>query len=127
MSLISFRSSAVVAAGASLLLLGGCANLDQMLEAEIDTVEFDCDDDRDIRVAFLDGGEEVRLFSGDSSTELRLVDTRDGGEARIYENRDGSVRMLDTGEEIQVNVEGKDDFEDCEPDDPSYRRGGGAF
>ena len=125
MSLSSLRSSAVIA-GASLLLLGGCANLDQMLEGQVDTVEFDCDDDRDIRVAFLDGGEQVRLFSGDDSVDLRLVDTRDGGDVRIYESRDASVQMMDDGEQLEVRVKGKDNFEDCEPDDPRYRRGGGG-
>ena len=126
MSLFSFRSTALV--GASLLLLGGCAEMDEMLQANVETVEFDCDDDRDIRVAFLDGGEEVRLFSGESSAELSLVDSRDGGDVRIYESQDGSVRMADDGEQIQVQVEGKENFEDCEPADRgAYRGGGGAF
>ena len=122
----SFRSQALVA-GAMLVLLGGCATMDEMLDANLETVEFDCDDDRDIRVAFLDGGERVRLYSGDSSTELRLVDTRDGGDIRVYGNEAGTVEMLDNGEQIEVNIEDKDDFEDCTPDDPSYRGGGGAF
>lgn len=126
MSLFRLRSSALLA-GTSLLLLGGCAAMDDVLQANVDAVEFDCDDDRDIRVAFLDGGEEVRLFSGDSEAELRLVDTRDGGDVRIYESRDGSIRMADDGERLEVRVEGKDNFEDCEPEDPAYRGGGGAF
>jgi hypothetical protein len=125
MSLFSFRSTALI--GASLLLLGGCAEMDEMLQANVETVEFDCDDDRDIRVAFLDGGEEVRLFAGESSAELSLVDTRDGGDVRIYESRDGSVRMADDGEQIQVQVEGKENFEDCQSQDRAYRGGGGAF
>ena len=126
MPLHSLPPSAL-ALGASLLLLGGCAEMDRMMQANIETVEFDCDDDRDIRVAFLDGGDEVRLFSGTESVDLRLVDTRDGGDVRIYENRDGSVRMMDDGEQLEVRVEGKENFEDCEPQDRDYRGGGRAF
>jgi hypothetical protein len=114
-------------AGTTLLLIGGCADLDKVLDPEVDTVEFDCDNDRDIRVAFLDDGERVRLFSGDDDVELRLVDRRDDGDVRVYENGSGSVQMLDQGERIEVRVDDKQDFEDCEAHDPDYRRDGGAF
>lgn len=123
MSLPSLRWP-VLCAGAAILLLGGCANLDQVLDSQLDTVEFDCDNDRDIRVAFLDGGDEARVFSGDSSVDLRLVDRRDGGDVRIYENRDGSVRMMDDGDQIDMRVSGKENFEDCEPQ--GRRRGNGG-
>lgn len=124
---MSTKTKSALLATTCALLLTGCANLDEMMQAELDTYEFDCDGDRDIRVAFLDGRDEVRLFSGGESVDLRLVDTRDGGGVRVYEDERRQVRMVDRGDQIDVSVEGKDNFEDCEPEDRGYRGGGGAF
>lgn len=119
--------ASALAAGTALLLLGGCAAVDEVLQGDLETVEFDCDGDRDIRVAFMDDGEEARLFSGEDSVDLRLTDTRDGGDVRVYEDGRGTVRMVDRGERIDVSIADKEDFEDCEPQDRGRRRDSGAF
>lgn len=120
----------IVAATTAALLLGGCAGLqdrvDDVLGGDLETFEFDCDNDRDIRIAFLEDGEEARLFSGSDSVDLRLVEDRDD-DVRIYENDDGTVRMVDQGDRVDVSVDEKENFEACEPEDRDYRGGGGAF
>ncbi|HEX6142924.1 MAG TPA: hypothetical protein VFZ01_09415 [Geminicoccaceae bacterium] len=117
---------------ASLLLLGGCAEMQRGMEDVLQTtgtasVGFECEGDRELDVAFSSDGREARLMSGGESIDLRLVDTREQGDTRIYENRRGTVRMVDEGDEIHVRIEGKDNFTDCEPDDPDYRRSSNTF
>lgn len=121
------RFLVLTGAAAALALLGGCAqmqdNMDDILsDTGLTATSFACDDDRELRLSFANGGEEATLRSGGETVRLALVDTREGGDTRIYENRAGSVRMVDEGDEVHVQVEGKEDFANCQPEDDDDRR-----
>lgn len=132
MSRSTMQRSLLLAGPATLLLLGSCAEMQRGMEDVLQTtgaasVGFECEGDRELDVAFSSDGRDARLVSGGESLDLRLVDTREGGKTRIYENRRGTVRMIDEGDEVHVRIEGKDNFTDCEPDDPDYRRASNTF
>lgn len=112
---------------AALTLLGGCAqmqdNMDEILGSTgLAANTFTCDEDRELQLSFADGGEQATIRSGGESVRLDLVDSREGGDTRVYENRSGSVRMVDEGDEVHVQIEGQENFNNCQPDDDDYRR-----
>ena len=121
---------ALIATTAGGLLLSGCAEMQQGMDEVLGSVgssravAFECDDDRVIRAAFSSDARDVQINSGGESVDLRLVDRRESGDTRVYENRQGTVRLIDEGDEIHVRVQGKDNFENCQPDDPNYRPDG---
>ena len=107
--------------------LGGCAqmqeNVDDILsDTGLASTAFECDDDRNLQLSFADGGEEATIRSRGETVRLDLVDTRENGGTRIYENRSGSVRMIDEGDEVHVRIDGKENFDNCQPEDGDRRR-----
>ena len=112
------RVTFAVAGALGVALLGGCANLEDQIDAVMGdrnasprTVAFDCDDDRDF-VARLSGDrEEVRVDVGDETYELDLTDRDD--DERVYSNDDG-VQLTVSNDDAYLRIPGESDFRDCE-------------
>ena len=99
-------------------LLGGCANLEDQIDAvlgdrgnEPRTIAFECDDDREFVARLSRDREEARVDVGDDTYDLDLTDRDD--DQRVYSNDDG-VRLTLGDDETYLRIPDGSDFQDCE-------------
>ena len=116
--LFSRPFAAAGAAILSLTFLASCAELEKVsgeVFGNVDTVEYDCDDDRSF-IAEYSKEERVAQVLTDEDDEytLRLVDREDG--SNIYrtrgDDRDATLNVEDDRAELEID--GRDDYDDCE-------------
>jgi hypothetical protein len=116
MSRLDPRPLAVAGLLAAPLLLAGCAGdngglLDLgSLTGGDRTVEYRCDDDRELRVSFNSDRDRATVEAGDRTYRLRLED-RDGDRRQYGEDE---VRLTIDGDEARLRIAGGSDYTDCE-------------
>lgn len=116
------RSPSAVVALSCVILLVGCAQLQNVLD-EVGgqgdrTVTYECDDDRDFTARYSADRDEVRVRADDETYDLELAD-RDG-DRRVYTESgledDDEVRLTvrDGGRRARLDIPDEDAFRDCD-------------
>jgi hypothetical protein len=116
------RKAQIIAPVLGLLLVAGCADLQDQVEDVVSdignddndgprTVAYECDDQRDFTARFSGDRDEVRIDVGGRSYDLEHSERDDG--MRIYTNRDDVELRVDE-DQAYVRIPGESDLQDCE-------------
>jgi len=115
MTTLGLRPLPLIAALGAPLALAGCelsgggGDLFNIGGDNDRTVEYRCDDDREMSVAYNSDRDRATVEAGDHSYRLRLED-RDDGQRRYG---DGDVQLTVDGDEARLRIAGGSDYSDC--------------